>query len=569
MLGMASIARVVSVDDRYAKELDFEDYWAMAQAMPGVAAEQLEGISAEDIRNSPSAVRARIEQVWGDSDEVGRRRHFGSLARALEDDAGVDDASLDILRQTLSGHDQFAFAGLSMAEWREQREALIGDGLSTLLLVDLNFEGEGYAATDGLRIVREIFDNPPGVPWLCGLLLRTESEQAIWEGLGDQGVDPDRVVVISKKRLLDDPMGFVRRVKMTLLAPACRELTTKAQAILTKAHGVAGDAISENVHMYDYEHIVFVRSQEEGVWEPDTLFRLYGMYAQKESRRLARQDEDILRLTTQIRALVAVDTGDPPAEEHTSWRIQRVELYEDPQYLQALHLPLELGDIFERPDVSEYRYVLLSQPCDLMLRGDGRRRLELATLAAISIKALVGDGERLFRLPFFGETDGADAWVDLDKVYPVSLDILDLCAVTEDGKAAYRRSAVFPSIAIEPARARYSDLVTLYDAGLKNHKLLLAVASKADGATAAVISASALGALPGSPHRFARPTVHQIGSEVSFAIRRIGRLNYNWAQDLLLRFVQHQGRLALEMELGRPRARGRRGPSAAQVTGPS
>jgi hypothetical protein len=49
-----------------------------------------------------------------------------------------------------------------------------------------------------------------------------------------------------------------------------------------------------------------------------------------------------------------------------TWKIQRMELYEDSEYLNPYCLPIELGDIFEKSGGASKQYILLSQACDLM-----------------------------------------------------------------------------------------------------------------------------------------------------------------------------------------------------------
>jgi hypothetical protein len=555
MLGLADIHRVVSVDDRHGQSPEFDSFWAMVLSAPDAAGAQLGVVGADEIRDQPAAARAKVEQIWESWAADRRRAVRTAIAGALDVAAETDDASLDLLSEILTGHDGFDLVKLTMLEWRGRRESLLADGITTLALVDRDFTGEGLSATEGLELVKSLLAATPAARWLCGLLLRTGNEQQTWEGLGAEDIEPERVVVISKDRLLNDPVGFARRVKMTLLAPECRDMTKRALGILARSHEGAAKSIEENVHLYDYEHIVFVRSQEEGVWEPDTLFRLYGVYAQREARIVARADGELVALTERIRRLVAIDTGDPPPDEHTSWKIQRTEMYEDPEYLRGLFVPLELGDIFERAEVRDRRYILVSQPCDLMLRGDGNRRMELATLVPVWFEERQGDPDRVFRLPYYQESTGRHAWVDLGVTHHVSLDVLDLCVTNMGGAASYRRGTTAPTLAIEPVRARYEALARLFDAALSEHKVLVDAAGKGDAAIKAPLKKAAGRCLPGAPYELARPKVEELGTKVAYPILRVGRLNYGWAQDLLLRFVQHQGRLALDMELGRPRSR--------------
>ena len=54
-------------------------------------------------------------------------------------------------------------------------------------------------------------------------------------------------------------------------------------------------------------------------------------------------------------------------------RLYQREVYEDAEYLSRLHTPIELGDLFRKENGSK-RFVLVAQPCDLMVRNDGSGR---------------------------------------------------------------------------------------------------------------------------------------------------------------------------------------------------
>ena len=65
-----------------------------------------------------------------------------------------------------------------------------------------------------------------------------------------------------------------------------------------------------------------------------------------------------------------------------AWEIQHKELYENPSYINKNHLPIELGDIFKK---GSKKYILLAQPCDLMIRSNGKREPELIRVPLIEI----------------------------------------------------------------------------------------------------------------------------------------------------------------------------------------
>ena len=53
------------------------------------------------------------------------------------------------------------------------------------------------------------------------------------------------------------------------------------------------------------------------------------------------------------------------------WRVRRLEDYEESENINKYYMPIDLGDIFEKPGGKQF--ILVGQPCDLMGRLDGKR----------------------------------------------------------------------------------------------------------------------------------------------------------------------------------------------------
>ncbi|MCQ3808801.1 MAG: hypothetical protein KTV16_16265, partial [Acidimicrobiia bacterium] len=119
-------------------------------------------------------------------------------------------------------------------------------------------------------------------------------------------------------------------------------------------------------------------------------------------------------------------------------RIYRDELYERPEHLNRFHLPVELGDIYQKID-HEKQFVLVGQPCDLMVRMDGKRKPEFSFVTLLPIR---GDDPNktkpesttrrtVFELPAF--KGGNPAWVEMDRPCLVPVESVDYCALNDKG----------------------------------------------------------------------------------------------------------------------------------------
>ena len=137
------------------------------------------------------------------------------------------------------------------------------------------------------------------------------------------------------------PSGLVLGAHFTL----CSLMNLEVERIIDGSINEAKRALSR-MTIYDYEKIVFESSRREGVWEPDTMFRLFGMFQHRESRIAAKGDQQLEAIAGRIRSISNASAYKLGAEPRHPYLIQRLEMYEEPEHLNAYHLPTELGDIY-------------------------------------------------------------------------------------------------------------------------------------------------------------------------------------------------------------------------------
>jgi len=379
-------------------------------------------------------------------------------------------------------------------------------------------------------------------------------------------------MLISKERLLDEEFGgFVLMARLTILNPLCETLRVQASGLYKQALAEATKQLGA-VTIYDVEKIVFTSSRKEGVWEPDTLFRILGMYLRREARKLAASNEDLRNLADAVRAIAGSSSLEPsPKQEGTkALEIRQIELYEDPDYLNKHYAPIDLGDIFELvpgPGAPPKHHILLAQPCDMMVRfedpvGERKRGVTDGVMVEVVIDtAPAGDQQRvkydpilMYRLDYYQKT-GGHAYVDFSTARPVNLTLLDLCAMREDGKAelaAFDKTpdGLIPSWKIHNHHIR----VKLRAAGERWDAIMTACAGVAKSQKQNVINAvkdSEFGDLFG-PNLWIpfTPTKKGKNTHISFECRRIRRLNQPWAGALFTAYTQYLSRAAFEHDYG-------------------
>ena len=116
--------------------------------------------------------------------------------------------------------------------------------------------------------------------------------------------------------------------------------------------------------------------------------------------------------------------------------MQREELYDFDNHINQNHLPLELGDIFEKVNSqSVKKYILLVQPCDLMVRSDGKRHPELQRVPLAEVVLADNASNYSEEMPYFGISPDKKWFVKLKSIHFVHGCLLDLCVFNQDGMA--------------------------------------------------------------------------------------------------------------------------------------
>ena len=490
------VSRIVMVDDEYGPNV--EDLLGICDEFLAVLAElpHMGGVDPDDPEDERND---GIRDVWTSLDNTERRRvlatareSYAALTAATMDGeakakakAGQetgDDKAASSLEDILRGLENLEFVPLCLGEWMERRDGYLGDAKAaeTLLLFDRDFSREQAGTeNEGLRQIQTVQSGEVGY---CGLLSHTVplgDEYEAWKSLSDKhDLDRDKSVVIAKDRLKRDPPdydGFLGMLRLTALSSRYGRVKSKAWSIFESSLADARSAM-ESLSVLDFDRIVFASSRDEGVWEPDTLLRVFGILMRRVARLRLHEDEEILAAVwTARRVSDAPDrigsalTADGDSSEVLE--MQRFEIYDAGHELNRFRTPIDLGDIFR---IDGKLCMLLAQPCDLVVRKDGKRNYETNRLRRVAAVAELVRGkdtkrDNWGRLPFYEEGTGKSAFVNFGKVHQVPLVVLDLCAVCEDGSAAIDVGVETPELLIEPWRVRYGKLRKLFVKALATH----------------------------------------------------------------------------------------------------
>ncbi|MGA2964057.1 MAG: hypothetical protein ABSD96_20505 [Candidatus Korobacteraceae bacterium] len=546
LMDVARVTRVVSIDDMYYGGVNVAEVGGLVvEVGPAVAKAVFGTGEGIDFDGEPDVVLAQLQRAWARFDPGFRSRIFHEL-RSNTTPRGKIDWSARVALGSCFG--KYEFRPLSLAEWRAQQDQLVNPAKErTLLLFDEDFSGEpGGTAHTGLQLVKEVLAIDTSEDIICGLLSHNYTMEDVhdaWQHLCQhEGLDPLRFVLIPKESVDREPLGFGRLIKLTVLNSAAQKLKVEASKVLTAACDAAIKLLSE-LDIYDFDQIVFRSSNSEGVWEPDTLFRVFHLFHRDEIRKLAKTDRALNELADDMRRISLVPMGTSAVPNARTWFVQRLEMYEDEQALNSHLMPLELGDIIQKTGASSKRFIILGQPCELMVRTNGKRdgRVSEVTIAEIVPWREGIDPTSHFELRFFEK--GQKYYVAFKDTHIVNLCVLDLCCFNQDGASRITVTEKCPPGVIPAWQARYQELCEIGSKLLNRYARLATLRLQSPQINVLLLRSSHDNVFSGS----ADPGNHRI----TYNVKRVGRLRSARAGALLNRYFAFLGREAFDHELTR------------------
>lgn len=464
ILASAQVENVVCVDDEYAMGPTSTDAADMLLTLPSEDRAKVGGLrvllaSKANLAEMPNEVlRELFESRWEGAKDRLRNNVYQNLLMQSGLEHQLDESVAHVLRKLFNGR---RLIEKSLTQWRAERNNILENNPpeKTLYLIDQDFSDEDGGSDQGIQLIKELQELFPDSPLFCGLLSHTFSpheEHTSHESFSRaMKLDPSNFMLISKQRVISKIRSFVLMIKLSILNPLRSQLNTEVERVLDGSLNEAKQAL-RSMTIYEYEKIVFESSRREGVWEPDTMFRLFGIFQRREARRAAKNDHQLEEIAGRIRSISGSSSHKLGTEPRHPFLIQRLEMYEEAEHLNSYHLPTELGDIYQMN--SGQLFLLLAQPCELMVRtNDGSRK---ETMNEGFVVEVVPDrpqgplGEPgYFELPFFRE-DGSTWFVNYRRWRSVQLWVMDLCVFHPEGKAEFSVESECPHLVI-PSWKRY------------------------------------------------------------------------------------------------------------------
>ncbi len=152
-------------------------------------------------------------------------------------------------------------------------------------------------------------------------------------------------MLIPKDSLKGDQLTFLALIKLVVMngpANALRRAVRKAYEDCLKDVDVELDKLD----VFEFERIVCLSSSIEGVWEPDTLVRIFSLFHKKFVRGSLRNNGDVHDSADYLRKLTSIHVGEWGGPTEMEIALRKLEWFEEAVDINDQHLPLELGDVF-------------------------------------------------------------------------------------------------------------------------------------------------------------------------------------------------------------------------------
>jgi hypothetical protein len=348
----------------------------------------------------------------------------------------------------------------SLAAWTSKGVTEFGSASEdTLFLIDKEFSRED-TGSDGIELLDFLVKNTRG---LCIMLTHTcgagNQEERRMEFAKAKGLLPHSFCVVSKQQSVelsvDDRFAMAIRTAMTHkfnggIADTIR--ATVQESAMETATALTSQSVS------DLERVLFENADKEGVFEYDAVLRIFEIQ-QKHALNAALAQDGIqrqLQLSRRFREATEGLEIKHVAGDMSYFRdIRAREVLFEGTGLNKLHSPLSCGDVFQTQ--TGETYVLLAQPCDLMVRKDGERRSDFGLFAMISEpkKADPSGKDEPKSVPDYRYYDLKDvfgkdkkSYVDFQKMFAVNLGVIELAAFNSDGAVQLRRDQPEPPIVL-------------------------------------------------------------------------------------------------------------------------
>ncbi|MCF8256419.1 MAG: hypothetical protein K9J06_02635 [Flavobacteriales bacterium] len=577
MAGIRNIKKVIVIDDIVDYHPDVEPLFGWIRSLDEGGRLNVETQCAEiKINSEPyDVVVAEIRELWAEWDQVKKAKILRKVAEATKNefDPSIqkDLSALSNLKNCLQDID---FIEISPSQWRSDKSILLErppqDG-RILCLIDKDLSRcSGFSPESGVTLLKEVVGEKHAhvIVGIISHQFEVATEVEHWQSFKNAyEIDFSDFIPLSKDRMNSYPL-LAEGLKYTFLNQLAEQVKNQLAAVIQAASAKAQKEI-KSLNVFNFRHIVFESSTGEGVSELNTLSRIYDIHLENEAPQILSHAkyQDLHVLVALTRKLCNVPVGRDEISPSTVVmnNLRHIELYEAGSTLNPSYSPIQTGDIFE---ISGKWYILMAQPCDLMVRASGEREVNHSAADLIGPLVAVGKEASLneFRkskegkgyLPYIANDSDKGRLVEFDDVVYVNVQVLDLAVFNEKGVCKIdltKGPLVCPTRLHSPWVARYGKVQEFYSVlekriigSLKQFDSFTSSRRKYVGIKSLVLQ----GLFPSLsiPQIINTAKIYSNG-KFDFGIRRVLRLREPEASSLLRAYLSYKAREAKDHDFAK------------------
>ncbi|MFA6073043.1 MAG: hypothetical protein WC758_02950 [Candidatus Woesearchaeota archaeon] len=569
LFNSVDIKIVILVDDNLSAVITLEKFLEKAKAIYDTSAnEKLKEIFNESFPND-AVLEKKLKELFERYSSEEKNTNYTKLNEIL-----VKDAKDSLDRDLSSFADlsnifknKVLFHKLSPEDWEQQKDEFMKN-VNPKNKILILFDKELGNGKNSRRYIDEIIENThfDGLIF-CGLFTHTlhtcKDEWREWE---NEFKKKYNIYPLAKERTQHIDR-FLHGLKLIILNFYTHNLIKEYSEIIDKTNSASLEKIN-NLDINHFDQIILQSSLKEGILEEDTFIRLYELFHNSALIRDIKKSDTIGKITKLLREINKTKIDYLPEHREDIKTILKDDRYEDSDFLNQNHISLGSGDIF-CSDAGDY-YILLTQPCDIMLRSDGRSIAESVLVKIVKKNSSIdfilkqiregldkafksSDEESLEKIKkeelkkitlhlddfsktaryyplehFMGESE--TYYIDFSKAYGSNLLPLDLCSLNTSGECQFLRGENY----------NLNKNISLgFEKNLEDIKKRLEQVNSGDKIPKIIFNENLKG-------KYDPET-----KLISYPLKRVNRLKNPYLSDILLKFSNHLFRVGVDYDLAK------------------
>lgn len=460
---------------------------------------------------------------------------------------------------------------LSPSQWETDKNDILStlNSEKLLFLFDNNwgdtFQNSGITTIQQLLLNATIQQDN----FMCGLFTHTVLPQEEYkkrcELTNTYKIEDDKFLVISKQH---EEKSFVSSLRTTALLPTLLLLKKKIYEHIKNATSIIEENFVKELDIVDLEYIAMEKTKQEGEWEPNIIYRIHkNKHLSKFKNNILNDPstQECISIIREIRKISATEAPISPTPK--TKELMYTELYDTS--INQYNCPLKLGDIFQ---IKNKYYILLNQPCDLMIRSDGKRSFDEHKIFANLVQIQkANDGPKNTQsilLDYFLNSEDKYI-VSFPEMHQIEFNILDLSTYHIEGKCEIdltKKECVPHRLQSITNRYKYihRDMEKKFEfclSLLKQAKLLKDIKKISDknklpeclsaissDITTTDIREQLIKSLFSNGTLSCQPKIEDHSKKLRFEVQRVSRLSQEKANEILLYFTYYHSRPAHQLD---------------------